>query len=138
MATRGRCKVGNQIFVSGTTGTDADGNVAEAMPARRPCRLSRTSKRRLIRPALRSGDVVRTRLFVTDISNWEASAEPTARVFGDILPATAMVEVSALIDPKMLVEIEADAVVANYKDFACTCDNQLNDGHTARIDARRP
>jgi enamine deaminase RidA (YjgF/YER057c/UK114 family) len=57
-------------------------------------------------------DVVRTRIFVTDIDRWEEVGRAHREVFGDILPATTMVEVSRLIDPRMLVEIEADAVVA--------------------------
>lgn len=59
------------------------------------------------------GDVVRTRMFVTDISQWEAIGRAHGEAFGEILPATAMVEVSQLIDPDMLVEIEADAIVAD-------------------------
>lgn len=58
------------------------------------------------------GDVVRTRMFVTDISQWEAIGRAHGEAFGEVLPATAMVEVSQLIDPDMLVEIEADAIVA--------------------------
>ena len=57
------------------------------------------------------GDVVRTRMFVTDIGQWEAIGRAHGEAFGDVLPATAMVEVSQLIDPDMLVEIEADAIV---------------------------
>ena len=55
-------------------------------------------------------DVVRTRMFVTDISRWEEIGRVHGEVFGDIRPATAMLEVSGLLDPAMLVEIEADAV----------------------------
>jgi enamine deaminase RidA (YjgF/YER057c/UK114 family) len=58
-------------------------------------------------------DVVRTRIFVTDISQWEAIGRAHREAFADILPATTMVEVSQLIDPDMLVEIEADAIVAD-------------------------
>jgi enamine deaminase RidA (YjgF/YER057c/UK114 family) len=60
-------------------------------------------------------DVVRTRMFVTDIDRWEEVGRAHSEAFGNIMPATTMVEVSRLIDPRMLVEIEADAVVADYE-----------------------
>lgn len=105
-------QVGNQIFVSGTTGTDADGNVAEGDARAQTLQALKNIETALEQAGASLGDVVRTRLFVTDIANWEAYGRAHGEVFKDILPATAMVEVSALIDPKMLVEIEADAVVA--------------------------
>ena len=66
----------------------------------------------LERAGARMEDVVRTRLFVTDISQWEAVGRAHGEVFGPIRPASTMVEVSRLIDPQMLVEIEADAIIA--------------------------
>ena len=62
-------------------------------------------------------DVVRTRICVTDIAQWEAVGRVHGEVFGDILPTATMVEVSALIDPDLVVEIEADAVVGNAPDL---------------------
>lgn len=105
-------RVGNDVRVSGTTATDEDGNiVGEGDP-------SAQTKQTLenIETALESADanlenVVRTRIYVTDIENWEAVGEVHAEFFGDIRPATSMVEVRNLVAPEMLVEIEADAIV---------------------------
>jgi enamine deaminase RidA (YjgF/YER057c/UK114 family) len=65
----------------------------------------------LERAGARLSDVVRTRMFVTDIERWEDAGRAHQEAFGDVMPATSMVEVSRLIDPRMLVEIEADAII---------------------------
>ncbi len=105
-------KIGNQIFVSGTTGTDASGAVVapdDAYEQTRQC--LRNIEAALISAGATLADVVRTRMYVTDISQWEKYGRAHGESFGDIRPATAMVEVSRLINPAMLVEIEADAIV---------------------------
>jgi enamine deaminase RidA (YjgF/YER057c/UK114 family) len=101
---------GDAAWVSGTTSL-VDGRVAHPGDAAAQTRQALV----LIRQALeRAGftlhDVVRTRMFVTDISRWEEIGRAHGEVFGDIRPATSMLQVAALIDPDMLVEIEADAV----------------------------
>ena len=105
-------KVGNQVFVSGTTGTGPDGNiVGPGDPGAQATQALKTIAAALEKAGARLEDVVRTRVFVTDISKWEAVGRAHGEFFGNIRPAMAMVEVSKLIDPVMLVEIEADAVI---------------------------
>ena len=105
-------RVGTQVYVAGTTATGADGSVVG------PGDLYAQTKRALaiIEAALAEAgasmrDVVRTRMFVTDIARWEEAGRAHGEVFGEIRPATTMGEVSRLIDAAMLIEIEADAVV---------------------------
>lgn len=104
-------RVGNQVFVSGTTGSDADGKVAGDTYAQTKQALANIVSA-LKQAGASAGDVVRTRIFMTDISAWEAAGKAHGEVFGGSRPVTTMVQVSKLIAPEMLVEIEADAVIA--------------------------
>jgi reactive intermediate/imine deaminase len=105
-------RVGSQIFVTGTTATDADGRVVGAGDAyAQAVQVLRNIEAVLKRAGATMKDVVRTRMFVTDISRWQEIGRAHAEFFGEIRPAATMVEVSRLIDPEMLVEIEVDAVV---------------------------
>jgi enamine deaminase RidA (YjgF/YER057c/UK114 family) len=102
--------VGNSAWVSGCTAT-VDGAVVHPGDAAAQTRQALANiGEALSRAGFSFSDVVRTRMFVTDISRWEEIGRAHGEVFGDIRPATSMVEVSALIDPAMLVEIEAEAV----------------------------
>lgn len=107
-------KVGPFIAVTGTVALDADGRLVgegDAAAQTRQCLANiRTTLERL---GARLEDVVRTRIFVTDISEWEAIGRAHGEVFAAIRPATTMVQVAALIEPRFKVEIEADAIVAS-------------------------
>ncbi|MBS1797535.1 MAG: RidA family protein [Acidobacteria bacterium] len=103
-------RVGSRIYVTGTTATDEQSRVVG--PGDAYAQTVQTIKN--IEKALKAlgaglENVVRTRMFVTDIARWEEYGRAHGEFFGEIMPATTMVEVSKLIDPEMLVEIEADA-----------------------------
>ncbi|MCZ2837391.1 RidA family protein [Modestobacter sp. VKM Ac-2985] len=101
---------GDTAWVSGTTAT-VDGAVAHPGDAAGQTRVALSGVRRALdEVGFALGDVVRTRMYVTDISRWEEVGRVHGEFFRDARPATSMVQVAALIDPAMLVEIEADAV----------------------------
>ena len=105
-------RLGNQIEVAGTTAVDEDGQVVGPGDAYRQTQFILQKIEAALQAAGASmSDVIRTRMFVTDISQWEAIGRAHGEVFRDIRPAATMVEVSRLIDPELLVEIEAEAVV---------------------------
>ena len=106
-------KVGNAIFVSGTTATGDDGAlIGKGDAYQQTVQALANIRRALERGGATMGHVVRTRIYVTNIArDWEAIGRAHGEVFGQIRPATAMVEVSRLIDANMLVEIEADAIL---------------------------
>ncbi len=105
-------KAGNQIFITGTAPVDQNGAVFASGDAYEQAKRCFT----IIQETLKSMDtpmesIVRTRMFVTDISRWREFGRAHKEFFAEFPPATTMVEVKSLIDPKMLIEVEADAVI---------------------------
>ena len=107
-------RTGPFIAVTGCAAVGADGElVGEGDAYAQARRCIEVIAEALAKAGAGLSDVVRTRMFVTDIDRWEEVGRAHREAFGDIMPATTMVEVSRLIDPRMLVEIEADAIVAD-------------------------
>lgn len=110
-------RVGSQVHVSGTTATDDSGAiVGVGDPYEQTVHALSNIERALEDTGAAIGNVVRTRLYVTDIDDWGAIGAAHREVFDDVRPATSMVEVARLIDPDLLVEIEATAVVGATDD----------------------
>jgi len=105
-------KLGNMVFVAGTTAVNDEGDIIGANdPYRQAAFIYQKIEKALIEVGATLNDVVRVRTFVTDIARWEEVARAQGEVFENIRPAATLVAVTALVNPLLLVEIEVDAVI---------------------------
>jgi enamine deaminase RidA (YjgF/YER057c/UK114 family) len=110
-------RLGDSVYVSGTTATDKEGNiVGVANPYAQTIQIIKNIQMALQAVGASLKDVVRTRMYVTDINNWKKVGQAHAEFFKQIRPASTLVEVSHLINPEILVEIEVDAIVDTTQD----------------------